>query len=141
MEKWYLKDIMSKLTITFLINYDLDKNFIFPDLDSWLMLYYIIQDVLHETEDDQMKMSKYRFDHDRKGYEKIIMAIPYMLIEKFNLCPCCVIFGSQFCNNLSAPGSIEYFKCDNKIIVFANQSALLQQLKTYTRPEEYSAIK
>ena len=82
MEKWYLKDIMSKLTITFLINYDLDKNFIFPDLDSWLMLYYIIQDVLHETEDDQMKMSKYRFDHDRKGYEKIIMAIPYMLIEK-----------------------------------------------------------
>ena len=31
MEEWYLKDIVSKLTIKFIINYDLDDTYIFPD--------------------------------------------------------------------------------------------------------------
>ena len=31
MEEWYLKVIVSKLTIEFLINYDSDKLYIFPD--------------------------------------------------------------------------------------------------------------
>ena len=32
MEEWYLKDILSKLTIKSLINYDSDELNIFPDL-------------------------------------------------------------------------------------------------------------
>ena len=40
------------------------------------MLYYILKDVLYETEDEEMEMSKYPFDYDREGYKKIIMAIP-----------------------------------------------------------------
>ena len=53
MEEWYLKDIVSKLTITFLINYDLDKTYIFPHFDCWELLYCILQEDLQETEDDQ----------------------------------------------------------------------------------------
>ena len=44
---------VSKLTIKFLINDDLDKTYIFPDFNSWQMLYCIVEDVLQETEDDQ----------------------------------------------------------------------------------------
>ena len=73
---------VSKLTIKFLINDDLDKTYIFPDFNSWQMLYCIVEDFLQETEDDQHESSQYPFDLDREGYKKIIIAIPYMLVEK-----------------------------------------------------------
>ena len=95
MEEWYLKDMMSKLTIKFLIAYDLDNIYIFSDFDYQKVLYYIIQDDLQETEDDQNDSNRYPFDLDRVGYKKIVMAIPYLLIEKVNVCPCCVTFDRQ----------------------------------------------
>ena len=82
MEEWYLKDIVSKLTITFLINHDLDKTYIFPHFDCWELLYCILQEDLQETEDDHHESKQYPFDHYREGYKKIMVAIPYMLIEK-----------------------------------------------------------
>ena len=62
------------------------------------------------------------------------MTIPYMLIEKINVCPCCVNFGSKFFTYFSAPGPIEYFKCDSTNIVFEDQTVLLKHFKTETRP-------
>ena len=50
MEEWYLKDIVSKLTIKFLINYDSDKLNIFPDFDCWDWLYTILEDDMDEIE-------------------------------------------------------------------------------------------
>ena len=40
-EEWYLVDIVSKLTIKFLIDYDLDNTYIFIDFDCWNMVYCI----------------------------------------------------------------------------------------------------
>ena len=60
MEERYLKDIVSKLTIKFLVNYDLDKTYIFPHFDCWEILYYILQEYLQETEDDQNESKQYR---------------------------------------------------------------------------------
>ena len=52
MEEWYLKDIVSKRTIKFLINYGSDKLNIFPEFDSWDYLYCILKDDMDEREDD-----------------------------------------------------------------------------------------
>ena len=67
---------MSKLTIKFLINYDLDETYLFSSCDCWEMLYDILQEELRDYEDDQMEIKNYPFDHDWDGYKKIIMAIP-----------------------------------------------------------------
>ena len=93
MEEWYLKYIVSKLTIKFLINYDSDKLNIFPDFDSWDCLYTIFEDDMDEIKNDKMESEKYPFTLDRDGYKKLVMTIPYMLIEKVNVCPYCVKFG------------------------------------------------
>ena len=53
MEEWYLKDIVSKLTIEFLINSDKDKLNNFPDFDSWDCLYFILEDDMDERENDR----------------------------------------------------------------------------------------
>ena len=44
MEEWYLKKIVSDLTIKFLIDYNTDNNYIFPDFSCWKMLYTIVGD-------------------------------------------------------------------------------------------------
>ena len=53
MEEFYLKDIVSKLIIEFLINYDSDKLYIFPDFLCWDYLYTILEDNMDEMENDQ----------------------------------------------------------------------------------------
>ena len=106
---------------------------------TWCIVF-IVQDDLQETEDGQNEYNQYPFDLDRVGYKKILMAIPYMLIEKGNVCPCRVTFGRQLFYYFSAPGPIEYFKCDSKTIVFEDQTVLLKKIKTETRPKELSTI-
>ena len=69
MKEWNLKDIMSKLTINFLRNYDFDKIYILLEFDSWQILYCIVQDNLQETEDDEHVSNGYPFDFDREGYK------------------------------------------------------------------------
>ena len=142
MEEWYLKDIVSKLTIEFLINYDSDKLHIFPDFVCWGHLYTTIEDAMDEEfEDDQNESEKYSFNLDRDGFKKLVMTIPYMLIEKNNVCPCCVKFSSKFFGYFSAPGPIAYFTCDcNNNVVFENQTFLLNHFKTETRVKEDSTI-
>ena len=103
MEEWYLKKIVSDLTIKFLIDYNIDTNFIFPEFDSWEILYYILGE-----DDDQGTYSQYPFDLDREGYKKIIRAISYILIEQTHVCPCCVKFDNQFFYNFLVPGPIDY---------------------------------
>ena len=68
------------------------------------------------------------------------MTIPYILIEKVHVCPCCVKFDWKFFSYFSAPGPIEYFSCDSKNIVFEDQTNLLKHFKTETRREESSTI-
>ena len=53
MEEWYLKDIVSKLTIEFLINYDSDKSHTFPDIECWDWLYDILEHDMDEMENDK----------------------------------------------------------------------------------------
>ena len=53
MEVWHLKDIVSKLTIEFLINYDSDKLYIFPEFDSWDCLYTTLEDDMDEIDNDK----------------------------------------------------------------------------------------
>ena len=113
-----MKDIVSKLTIKFLINYDSDKLNIFPEFDCWDYLYLILENNMNKMEDDRKESEKYSFNIDRDGYKKIVMTIPYMLIEKNHVCPCCVKFGWKFFSNFSAPGPIEYFTYDSKNIAF-----------------------
>ena len=69
MKEWNLKDIMSKLTINFLRNYDFDKIYILLEFDSWQILYCIVQNNLQETEDDEHVSNGYPFDIDREGYK------------------------------------------------------------------------
>ena len=110
--------IVSDLTIKFLIDYNIDTTFIFPDFDSWERLYCILGDDLHDAiDDDQFANSQFPFDLDREDYKKIIRVIPYMLIEQTHVCPCCVKFDNQFFYNFLVPNPIDYFKCDSKPIV------------------------
>ena len=44
---------MSKLTIKFLINYDLDNLNIFTKFDCWDWLYLILENNIDEMEDDR----------------------------------------------------------------------------------------
>ena len=57
-----LKVIVSRLTIKFLIYYDSDGKYIFPD---WDILYCIVQDDSQEKDDNHHESSKYPFDIDR----------------------------------------------------------------------------
>ena len=68
------------------------------------------------------------------------MTIPYMLIAKVNVCPCCVTFGRRYFCYFLTPGQIEYFTCDSENIVFEDQTILLKHFKTETRSEEVSII-
>ena len=88
--------IVSDLTIQFSINYNTDNNNRFPDFDCWEILYVIIGNELGEDENDEAYTCTHPFDLDKEGCKKIRRAIPYMLIEKVHVYPCCVKFDNQF---------------------------------------------
>ena len=75
MEEWYLKDIVSKLTIEFLINYDSDKLHIFPDFVCWGCLYTTIEDVMDEMEDEVVYEIELDEDFDETGVLGVLPGI------------------------------------------------------------------
>ena len=76
--EWYLKSIVSELTIQYLISYDnnakgekLDEDHQFPDWSCWDSLYDSIGEHLLDDEEDMKEYIHTPFFHSRKDFRKL----------------------------------------------------------------------
>ena len=92
---WKNKCIASELTISFLIDNKNPK--VFPDWECWpgFMVHLSADDIkLYQLEFKDLK--DHKFDLTRINFKDIIKSIPYMLIDKYLVCPCSFIFKDYF---------------------------------------------
>ena len=101
--EWYLKSIVSELTIQYLIFNDknakgekLDEDHQFPAWSCSNSFYDSIGEHLYDEEDDMKEYRDTQLFYSREYFRKLVKSIPYVLIERICFCPCCNKFDDIF---------------------------------------------